>query len=94
MADRTPHPAPVERSVLTRREIVLGIGGAVVALILQLIFVGSYVGALHHPQPHDVPIGVVVPAAQTPNVIAAVGANGQSQGTAYADDAARRHAID
>ena len=94
MANGTPHPAPVERSILTRREIVLGIGGAVVAPIPQLIFVGSYVGALQDPQPHDVPIGVVVLAAQTPNVIAAVGANGQFQGKAYADDAALRHAID
>lgn len=36
-------------------------GGAVLVatLLLQLAFLGSYVGALHEPKPHDVPVAVV-----------------------------------
>ena len=82
------------RSPLGGREIALGVGGAIVALILQLIFIGSYVGALHDPTPHDVPIGVVAPAGQESNVIAAVGVGGQFRATGCADDAALRHAVD
>ncbi|MGC5412945.1 DUF3533 domain-containing protein, partial [Streptomyces sp. DT225] len=30
-------------------------------LALQLLFIASYIGALHHPKPTDVPFGVVAP---------------------------------
>lgn len=42
---------------------VLAIGGAIVALIFESIFVLSYVGALHKPEPHDVPLAIVAPEA-------------------------------
>jgi hypothetical protein len=37
----------------------LALGGLVAALVLTLIFVFSYVGALHNPHPHHMPIGVL-----------------------------------
>ncbi|MCZ4500263.1 MAG: hypothetical protein JWQ74_2818 [Marmoricola sp.] len=33
-------------------------------LLLQLAFIASYVGAFHHPVPHDITVGVVAPAGQ------------------------------
>jgi hypothetical protein len=47
----------------TRNPIVRGAGVLLAALVLQLAFLGSYVGALHEPKPHDVPVAVVGPAA-------------------------------
>jgi hypothetical protein len=46
---------------LSRQLIYLAIGGAVVAWIVQMIFAGSYIGALHDPQPDGLPFGVVAP---------------------------------
>ncbi|CAN5510671.1 DUF3533 domain-containing protein [soil metagenome] len=46
---------------LSRHVISLAIGGAIVALIVQMIFAGSYIGALHDPKPKDLPFGVVAP---------------------------------
>lgn len=40
----------------------LAMAGAAVALMLEAIFIGSYVGALHDPQPREaLPFGVVAP---------------------------------
>ena len=39
----------------------LAAGGLVAALVLTLLFAFSYVGALHDPHPHGMPIGVVDP---------------------------------
>lgn len=39
-------------------------------LVVQLAFVASYVGAFHHPTPHDVSLGVVAPASQSQQLIA------------------------
>jgi FHA domain len=36
-------------------------GGLVAALVLQLVFAASYLGALHHPTPKHVPVAVVGP---------------------------------
>lgn len=47
----------------TRSPIVRGAAVLVAALLLQLAFVASYVGALHEPTPHEVPVAVVGPAA-------------------------------
>lgn len=47
----------------TSNPIVRGAAVLVAALVLQLAFLGSYVGALHEPKPHDVPVAVVGPAA-------------------------------
>ncbi|MFE0646084.1 DUF3533 domain-containing protein [Streptomyces sp. NPDC058877] len=45
------------KSAVTPRAALLVVG----VFALQLLFVTSYVGALHHPKPTDVPFGVVAP---------------------------------
>ncbi|MFD4574333.1 DUF3533 domain-containing protein [Streptomyces sp. NPDC058417] len=45
------------RDAVTPRATLLVIG----VLALQLLFIASYVGALHDPKPKDVPFGVVAP---------------------------------
>ncbi|MCH0539528.1 DUF3533 domain-containing protein [Streptomyces sp. MUM 203J] len=45
------------RNAVTPRAALLVIG----VLALQLLFIASYVGALHHPKPKEVPFGVVAP---------------------------------
>lgn len=47
----------------TSSPIIRGAVVLVAALVLQLAFLGSYVGALHEPKPHDVPVAVVGPSA-------------------------------
>jgi hypothetical protein len=46
---------------LSRKAVYFAIGGALVALIVQMIFAGSYIGALHNPSPEGLPFGVVAP---------------------------------
>ncbi|MEV6615583.1 DUF3533 domain-containing protein [Streptomyces sp. NPDC051051] len=53
-----PFLAEVEDAV-TPRATLLVIG----VLALHLLFIASYVGALHDPRPRDVPFGVVAPQA-------------------------------
>ncbi|MFI0927508.1 DUF3533 domain-containing protein [Streptomyces sp. NPDC021012] len=45
------------KSAVTPRAALLVVG----VFALQLLFIASYVGALHHPKPKDVPFGVVAP---------------------------------
>ncbi|MER7520611.1 DUF3533 domain-containing protein [Streptomyces sp. NPDC126499] len=45
------------KSAVTPRAALLVVG----VLALQLLFIASYVGALHAPKPKDVPFGVVAP---------------------------------
>ncbi|MFI8292569.1 DUF3533 domain-containing protein [Streptomyces sp. NPDC085614] len=45
------------KSAVTPRAALLVVG----VLALQLLFIASYVGALHDPKPRDVPFGVVAP---------------------------------
>lgn len=75
---------------------VLAIGGVVVALILQTIFIASYVGALHNPQPRDVPIGIVAPAGAADSLAGMIvqSTGGQFEATVYPDESALRSAID
>ena len=61
-----------------------------VALLVQALFVTSYVGALHAPKPHRVALGVV---GASPMPIA-VGKQFSLSTTAYPDEAAARAAID
>ncbi|GAA2310179.1 ABC transporter permease [Streptomyces kunmingensis] len=46
------------KNAVTPRAALLVIG----VLALQLLFIASYVGALHDPKPKDVPFGVVAPS--------------------------------
>ncbi|WP_309064130.1 DUF3533 domain-containing protein [Streptomyces sp.] len=55
---RSPFLDEVKAAVTPRATLlVLGV------TVLQLLFIASYVGALHHPEPRDVPFGVVAPPA-------------------------------
>ncbi|MFI0039052.1 DUF3533 domain-containing protein [Streptomyces mutabilis] len=47
------------KDAVTPRATLLVLG----VIALQLLFIASYVGALHDPKPRDVPFGVVAPAA-------------------------------
>ncbi|MFD5452148.1 DUF3533 domain-containing protein [Streptomyces sp. NPDC003470] len=47
------------QDAVTPRATLLVLG----VLALQLLFIASYVGALHDPKPEDVPFGVVAPGA-------------------------------
>ncbi|MGI5483602.1 DUF3533 domain-containing protein [Streptomyces lavendofoliae] len=47
------------RNAVSPRAALLVVG----VLALQLLFIASYVGALHDPKPRDVPFGVVAPGA-------------------------------
>jgi len=53
------------RDAVAPRTVLLVVG----VLLVQLAFVASYVGAFHHPTPHDVSLGVVAPAGQAQQVV-------------------------
>ncbi|MEV0093098.1 DUF3533 domain-containing protein [Streptomyces sp. NPDC050738] len=57
------------KSAVTPRAALLVIG----VLVLQLLFITSYVGALHNPKPKDVAFGVVAPAQAAPKLVAELG---------------------
>ncbi len=61
-----------------------------VVLAVQALFVLSYVGALHHPKPHDVAFGVV----GNSRLPLAVGKQFSLKVRQYPDEAAARSAID
>src|SRR5437868_8181046 len=54
------------RDAVTPRSVGLVAG----VLVLQLGFILSYIGALHSPRPHRIPVAVVAPAAVAGEVVA------------------------
>ncbi|MFG2312480.1 DUF3533 domain-containing protein [Streptomyces sp. NPDC048566] len=58
-ADPRPSFLTETRDAVTPRATLLVIG----VIALQLLFIASYVGALHDPKPRDVPFGVAAPQA-------------------------------
>lgn len=70
---------------------------AVIVLVTALgtVFLASFVGALHKPAPHDVPVAVVGPAAVAAQMRAALDARapGAFALTPYADERAARDAL-
>jgi len=52
------------RDAIAPRTVLLVLG----VLLVQVAFIASYVGAFHHPTPHDIAVGVVAPAGQAPAV--------------------------
>ncbi|MFF2851842.1 DUF3533 domain-containing protein [Streptomyces sp. NPDC058001] len=58
------------KSAVTPRAALLVVG----AVALQLLFIASYVGALHHPKPKDIPFGVVAPPQALGQTIDQLGA--------------------
>ncbi|MEV6262574.1 DUF3533 domain-containing protein [Streptomyces sp. NPDC051784] len=53
------------KNAVTARAALLVIG----VLALQLLFIASYVGALHRPVPTDVPFGVVAPPQESGRIV-------------------------
>ncbi|MEW2451428.1 DUF3533 domain-containing protein [Streptomyces parvulus] len=56
------------KDAVTPRATLLVLG----VLALQLLFIASYVGALHDPRPKDVPFGVVAPQAVADRTVSAL----------------------
>ncbi|CAL9411758.1 hypothetical protein SUDANB176_01679 [Streptomyces sp. enrichment culture] len=54
------------KQAVTPRAALLVLG----VIALQLLFIASYVGALHDPKPEDVPFGVVAPPAVAERTVA------------------------
>lgn len=75
------------RSHLPKGHLVAALG---VALVVQALFVFSYVGALHSPKPHRVALGVV----GSPAVPAAVASQFSLHTVSYSSEAAALHAVD
>ncbi|GAB1824447.1 hypothetical protein [Herbidospora sp. RD11066] len=67
------------------------IPAVVLATLIGMFVVGSFVGALHSPEPHDVPVAVVGP----PQAVGPMAEKlqGKFELTAYADEAAAREAL-
>ncbi|MFH8491741.1 DUF3533 domain-containing protein [Streptomyces longisporoflavus] len=79
------------KSAVTPRAALLVIG----VLALQLLFIASYVGALHDPKPKDVPFGVVAPgpaAKETADKLAKLPGDPLDP-RVVEDEAAARHQI-
>ncbi|MFD8937069.1 DUF3533 domain-containing protein [Streptomyces sp. NPDC059578] len=73
------------KSAVTPRAALLVVG----VVALQLLFITSYVGALHHPKPTDVPFAVAAPAATVDRTTAQLAAlPGDPLDTRTAPDAA------
>ncbi|MFD6418258.1 ABC transporter permease [Streptomyces sp. NPDC060194] len=64
-------------------------------LALQLLFIASYVGALHDPKPKDVPFGVVAPQQQSAQLVRQLDAlpGDPLDPRAVADEAAARQQV-
>ena len=56
------------KDAVTPRATLLVLG----VIALQLLFIASYVGALHDPKPRDVPFGVVAPPAVADRTVSAL----------------------
>ena len=67
----------------------LAAGGLIAALALTLLFAFSYVGALHDPSPHNMPIGVLDPRS----VAAVESSNGKFEPRMYRSESAIRDAL-
>ncbi|HET9071997.1 MAG TPA: hypothetical protein VFN60_08795 [Acidimicrobiales bacterium] len=55
---------------VSRRTVLLVVG----VLLVQVLFIASYVGAFHHPTPHGVPVDVVAPAPETTRLVSTLDA--------------------
>ncbi|GII34791.1 hypothetical protein [Planotetraspora mira] len=72
---------------------LIAIIGAVT--VLGMVFAASFLGALHQPEPHDVPVAVVGPSQGAGQIDAALDAKapGAFSITPYADEGAARNAL-
>lgn len=77
------------------RTVAKVVAAAIGLTLVSMLFVGSFVGALHDPAPHRLPVGVVASpaAARELDVAFARHAPGAFTVTAYTSATAARHAI-
>ena len=87
MADSGNGSVDSGRSAAIERRLLFGL---LIAMLVQAVFVFSYVGALHSPTPHGVALGVV----GSPAMPAAVGKSFSLKTVSYPSQAAALHAID
>jgi hypothetical protein len=87
MADSVQGTTDSRRPGKVERRLLIAF---VVALLVQAVFVFSYVGALHSPRPHRVALGVV----GSPAMPAAVGKSFSLKTVPYPSQTAALHAID
>ncbi|HEU0336379.1 MAG TPA: FHA domain-containing protein [Gaiellaceae bacterium] len=90
----SPAAAPGGRAaaaVSGTRLLALGLAGA---LLLQLVFAASYVGALHSPDPENVPVAVAGPPAAARGLAQRLAADDAIEPVVVADRAAVLRAID
>ncbi|MDH6575630.1 hypothetical protein [Kitasatospora sp. MAP5-34] len=66
MAEPAPGFLAELKDAVTPRAALL----VIAVLLLQLGFITSYVGALHHPAPHELSIAVVAPPQVGPKLVA------------------------
>ena len=86
-ADTSGAAAPPKPMLTGVPLLIVAIG---VVLFVQALFVFSYIGALHHPKPHEVAFGVV----GTSPLPAAVGTQFSLKTTRYVSEAEAVNAID
>jgi len=89
-----PQASAPDRST-RRRTRYAGLIGAVPATILSLVFISSFIGALHNPHPRSAPVGIVGPPAAVTSLGHALdhAAPGGYKVTSYPTMAAARNAI-
>lgn len=78
------------------KDIRKAAGMLLAVALLTALFAGSFIGAMHEPEPHDVPVAVVAPAQAVDQIQAALDtkAEGAFDLTAYATEAEAREALD
>ncbi|MEV4619196.1 hypothetical protein AB0J74_10885 [Asanoa sp. NPDC049573] len=89
-----PRREPPPPALPLRRALMEGAGALFVALLVGIAFMAAYVGALHDPEPVDVPVGVVRGDQPAQQLLAAVRAQGrQLEAVSFPDRAAADRAL-
>lgn len=90
-----PAAAAARQLSAGRRGIAAGLIGAIAVTVISLVFIVSYIGALHAPGPHSVPTGIVAGQARTSAVSRALdrAVPGGYDVTSYPTATVARHAI-
>lgn len=78
------------------KDIRKAAGMLLAVALLTALFAGSFIGAMHKPRPHEVPVGVVAPEQAVAQIQSALDANadGAFDLTAYATETDAREALD
>ena len=90
-----PAAAAARQLSAGRGGVAAGLIGAIAVTVISLVFIISYIGALHAPGPHSVPTGVVGGQAGTSAVSRTLdrAAPGRYDVASYPSATAARHAI-